>query len=318
MSDTVPGLEHLPPLQSGRSAKSRNPAIADRRDAPLVPAAKAPGQPVRSCDERERLFAEHWVVHRNATQAYKHGYNPDASYEGARSMGHEVFHRPQVQAEIAALLDAQRNNSAAVADVGWLLRRFVDIATADPRELIGLKVGCCRYCHGDGNLYQWREREYLEALDKAEHEAANLPTMLGRQVRFPDVAGGFGFNATKPPNPDCPECHGEGLERFVPRDTDLLSDQALLLYGGVKAKRDGYEIIIADQQKALEMAGRIMGAFTDRVQVDGTVKSLIAVADLAKMDPQEASRKYQDFIRGRLAANRPDPRTKAGVYVDDV
>jgi collagenase-like PrtC family protease len=76
----------------------------------------------------------------------------------------------------------------------------------------------------------------------------------------------------------------------------------------VKAKRDGYEIIIADQQKALEMVGKIMGAFTDNVRVEGTVKSLIAVADLAKMDPQEASRKYQEFIRGKLAANRADPR----------
>lgn len=296
-----------------------NPAVIDRPDKPLVPGAKSPGH--RSCDERERQFAEHWIVHRNATQAYKAAYNPEASLDGARRMGHEVFHRAQVQAEIAALQEKQRDQSAAVANVSWLLRRYVDIATADPRELIGLRVGCCRYCYGEGHGFQWREGEYLEKLAKAEREVAKRQRAKAKagvarfsgpdpdDVDFPDVAGGFGFNATYPPYPDCPQCHGEGLERFVPRDTDQLSDQALLLYGGVKAKRDGYEIIIADQGKALEMVGKILGAFTDKVDLTANVKGLLAVADLAKMDPQEASKKYQDFVAGRLAANAGDPRT---------
>ena len=279
-------------------------ALSDPTGTPSVPSARR-----GSCDERQQLFAEHWLVYRNATQAYKHAYNPNASYEVARTRGTEVFRLPAVQAEIAALQEAARNNSPAVASVDWLLRRLVDIGTADPRELIGLKVGCCRYCHGDGNLYQWREREYWEAVEKAERDVRLAPPSLKGEIRMPDLAGGFGFNATKPPNPDCPQCHGEGLERFVPRDTDNLSDQALLLYGGVKVKRDGYEIVLADQGKALELAGRIMGAFNDKLDVSHKVKGLLAVADLAKMDPQEASRKYQDFIRGSLAVNGGDPRT---------
>lgn len=279
-------------------------ALIDQPSSPTVPAARQ-----GSCDAKQKAFAEHWVVYRNATQAYKHAYNRDASYEVARTRGPEIFHLPAVQAEIAALQEAARNSSPAVASVGWLLRRLVDIGTADPRELIGLKVGCCRYCHGDGHGYQWREREYWEAVEKAERDARLAPPSLRDQVLMPDIGGGFGFNATHPPDPDCPQCHGEGLERFVPRDTDNLSDQALLLYGGVKVKRDGYEIVLADQGKALELAGRIMGAFNDKLDVSHKVKGLLAVADLAKMDPQEASRKYQDFIRGNLAVNAGDPRT---------
>lgn len=307
MSAPVPGLEHLPPLQTGRSAKSKNPP-------PKVPAAHR-----GSCDARQKQFAEHWVVYRNQTQAYKHAYNPDASYDVARTEGYRIFHLPAVQAEIEALQETARQQSPAVASVGWLLRRLVDIGTADPRELIGLKVGCCRYCHGEGNGYQWREREYWEAVERADRDAAILVAMgpalrktRGKpepcDVLYPDIAGGFGFNATHPPHPDCPQCHGEGVERFVPRDTDRLSDQALLLYGGVKVKRDGYEIVMADQQKALELAGRIMGAFNDKLDISAKVQKLVAVADLAKMDPQEASRKYQDFIRGNLAVNAGDPR----------
>lgn len=295
-----------------------NPAVLDRPDAPLLPVAASGA--AREATAKERLFAEHWVQYRNQAQAYKHAYGSgECTLETARAAGHEVFHRPAVQAEIAALLETARQQSPAVASVGWLLRRLVDIATADPRELIGLKVGCCRYCHGEGGQYQWREREYWELVERADREAAILASMgpvlrkaRGKpepgDVQYPDIAGGFGFNATKPPNPDCAQCHGEGVERFVPRDTDRLSDQALLLYGGVKVKRDGYEIIIADQQKALELAGRIMGAFNDKLDVTANVKGLLAVADLAKMDPQEASRRYQEFIRGKLAVNAPDPR----------
>lgn len=279
-------------------------ALIDPAGTPLVPHARR-----GSCDAKQLAFAEHWIVYRNATQAYKHAYNRDASYDVARTRGAEVFNLPAVQAEIAALQEAARNTSPAVASVGWLLRRLVDIGTADPRELIGLKVGCCRYCHGDDHGYQWREREYWEAVEKAERDVRLAPPSLRGEIRMPDIAGGFGFNATHPPDPDCPQCHGEGLERFVPRDTDRLSDQALLLYGGVKVKRDGYEIVLADQGKALELAGRIMGAFTDKVDLTANVKGLLAVADLAKMDPQEASRKYQDFIRGKLAVNAGDPRT---------
>ena len=285
-----------------------NPAVIDRPDAPLQPVAASGA--TREATAKERQFAEHWVQYRNQAQAYKHAYGSGScTFETARAAGHEIFHRPAVQAEIAALLETARQQSPAVASVGWLLRRLVDIATADPRELIGLKVGCCRYCHGDGNAYQWREREYWEAVEKAERDVRLAPPSLRAEIRMPDFAGGFGFNATTPPNPDCPQCHGEGLERFVPRDTDNLSDQALLLYGGVKVKRDGYEIVLADQGKALELAGRIMGAFNDKLDVTANVKGLLAVADLAKMDPQEASRRYQDFIRGKLAVNAGDPRT---------
>lgn len=296
-----------------------NPAIIDRPDKPLVPKAYAPGT-VRSATAQEKLFAEHWAEHRNATQAYKHAYSRTCTYATAQTNGSEIFNKPAVQNEIAAVLEAQRNASAPVANVGWLLRRYVAIATADPRELIGLKVGACRFCHGDDHAYQWREREYLEAVGKADKEYAKRSKAQTRggvarasagepdEVEYPDVGGGFGYNATHPPHPDCPQCHGEGVERFVPRDTDNLSDQALLLYGGVKAKRDGYEIIIADQGKAHEAIGRILGAFNDKLDVSGTVKQLVAVADLAKMDPQEASKRYQDFIAGRLAVNAPDKR----------
>jgi phage terminase small subunit len=270
--------------------------------APVISPPDAPPQKVNWRNEltaKQVAFVEHWVRYRNATQAYGHAYDAqNSSYDTRRVEGQRLLADPRIE---AAIRECQREGTKETgADVGWLLRRFVDIATADPRELIGLKVGCCRYCHGHDFGYQWREREYIEALAEAERQQRLLPEA---QVPLPDPAGGFGFNATYPPNPDCPQCHGEGLERMVPRDTDTLSDSALLLYGGVKVKKDGgYEIIIADRAKAAELAGRIMGAFTDNLRVKGLVGHLHAVQDLRNLSPQDAAKAYQQFI-GQIAAN---------------
>ena len=245
-------------------------------------------------------FVEHFLRYRNATQAYKYAAG-DCAYSTAAAEGAKLLRDDRVQEAIR--VGAKEAFKGTSASVGWLLQRFLDVATADPRELIGLKVGCCRYCHGDGHGYQWREREYLEALDEAERQYRLAPPSLRAEVRMPDIAGGLGFNATKPPHPDCPQCHGEGVERFVPRDTDNLSDQALLLFGGVKVKQGGgYEIIIADRQKALENVGRIMGAFTDKVQHSGAIGALVAVDDLRKADPVAAAKAYREMISGNLTA----------------
>lgn len=270
---------------------------------PISPPTKATEDWAVGLTDKQRAFVEHYAHYRNATQAYTAAFDTQGTYMTRAKGGRELLDKPHIRAAIKACQRATITETGA--SVGWLLERFLDIATADVRELIGLQIGCCRYCHGDGHLYQWREREYMEALAKAEQEAQAMAGKNGEaaNVPLPDPAGGFAFNATHAPHPDCPQCHGEGVERFVPRDTDKLSDQALLLYGGVKVKSDGgYEIVIADRTKALELAGRIMGAFTDKVKISGAVAHMHAAADLKNVDPQEAAKTYREFIGQHLTA----------------
>lgn len=269
-------------------------------DALNLPApTRHPDAPLTAIQTR---FVEHFLRYRNATQAYKFASdNPDCAYGTAAAEGGRLLRDGRVQEAIR--VGAKEAFADTATSVGWLLQRFLDVATADPRELIGLKVGCCRYCHGEGFGYQWREREYLEALQDAERAHRIARPSEKAEVRFPDVAGGFGFNATLAPVDDCPQCHGEGVERFVPRDTDRLSDQALLLFGGVKVRPNGgYEIVIADRQKALENVGRIMGAFNDKVVHSGAIGALVAVDDLRKADPIAAAKAYREMIAGNLSA----------------
>lgn len=249
---------------------------------------------------KQEAFCLAYASHRNGVRAYRAAYDVRSDTKDAtcHQGAHKLLRDPKIMARIDDLAaQAAKAPDGEVYDASWCRARWADIAKADPRELIGLRVGCCRYCHGDGHGYQWKQREYLEALANAERAARKDPS-----VQLPDIAGGFGFNQTKAPDPDCPECHGEGVERFVPRDTNNLSPQALLLYGGVKVKRDGYEIIIADRTKALENVTRMAGGYKDNVRLDGSIETMSRVVKLEATDPAEASRLYQELMRSPAVA----------------
>lgn len=260
-----------------------------------------PDTPADPLTYEETVFALHWARFRNAPAAAREAWGPMKTPAATERARHALG-----DARIQAVI--RQVNQIALEEAGvsvaWLLQRFMDIATADPRELIALRVGCCRRCWGDGHRYQWREIEYAEALDRAEAAHAEAMRQGKRSdVQLPDIAGGFGYDATREPHPDCPMCHGEGQERIVARDTERLSPEAALLYGGVKTRQSGgYEIVMADRMKALEMVGKIMGAFTDNLNVDANVKTIAAVADLRSVDAQTASRAYQDMIAKGLTA----------------
>lgn len=243
---------------------------------------------------KQEAFCKAYVTDRNGVRAYRAAYHvrPDTKDATCQRAATTLLRDPRITARIDELAnEAAREPGGAVYDAAWCLRQWASIAQADPRELIGLRVGCCRFCWGAGYKYQWREREYCEALDAAERAARKDP-----DTPLPDPSGGLDFNTTRDPNPACPECHGEGLERVVPRDTSKLSPGALLLYGGVKAKRDGYEIVIADRTAALANVTRMAGGFKDNVRLDGSLETMSRIVKLEATDPKEAARMYQELM----------------------
>lgn len=79
-----------------------------------------------------------------------------------------------------------------------------------------------------------------------------------------DEGGGVGFNATRDPHPDCPECFGEGVGRAIAKDTRQLSPGAKALYAGVKVTKEGLEIKMHDKMAALSKIGQHLGMFVER------------------------------------------------------
>lgn len=201
---------------------------------------------------------------------------------------HKLSNRNEVATKILDYQNARRSvaEGSTFFNVKALAERYVAIALADPNELIGVKVGACRHCWSAGGAYHWKEREYYDAVVKWEAQGMKGPA--------PDPAGGLDYRFSAPPNPKCEECEGEGLERVVPCDTTKLSPGAKALYRGVQQTKDGLKIKFADQDKALDQIGRMLGAFDDKLRVELDAK--IASYKLTSTDPAEAAAAYNRLL----------------------
>lgn len=159
--------------------------------------------------------------------------------------------------EIIALIQERRTELAAKAglDPAWVLRKLKAIASADHRKFSQTRIGCCRHCYGIDHEYQWTKGEFSRAQRDAEADDKSGPEFLG----------GLGYDKKLPPLEDCPECAGEGETRVVMFDTRSLDDETATAYLGTKKTKDGLEQMKADKVKALEMIGRHLGMWNDKM-----------------------------------------------------
>lgn len=219
---------------------------------------------------KQEAFVREYLVDLNATAAYKRaGYT--AKGNSAEVNAARLLRNAQVADAIEKAQNKRSDRTQITADK--VLERWWQIATADPNDLIQFRRTCCRHCHGEGHAFQWRDaEEFAEALAAAQKaEAKDLP----------DDDGGFGYDSKLDPHLDCPKCDGEGRADIHGLDTRKLSGGARLLYAGAKLTRDGFEIKMQDQGKALEQVARHLGMFTDKVEHSGSMSLTIAPEDAA-------------------------------------
>ena len=223
-------------------------------------------------------FCREILVDFNATQAAIRAgyYRTTAKQQGSRLLTY---------ADIQTRLGELREVVAEKLDIeaAEVFRRWWHTATADPNELTQHRIGACRYCHGAGHAYQWKtQREYDEAraqwVAKTPAEGASPDILAAHSIQQPKMDGGLGYRLTNDPVPDCPECYGLGVPYVWMADTRRISEQARLLYNGVKETKNGIEILMADRQKALELVARNLGMLKDVGVADITG----ALADLVR------------------------------------
>lgn len=204
---------------------------------------------------KEELFVAEYLVSLNASDAFrKAGYSP----KGANVEAKKTLTKPHIAAEIARCLNDRYKRLEIDADA--LLKRAETILTADPRELTGLHVGACRYCYGNDHHFQWKTRREWEAACLTAEEA-------GRP--HPGCEGGQGYNITKRPKHDCPECNGLGSRYVWLADTRDLSPQAQMLFEGVKQTKGGPEIIQASKAEAFKLLANHLGLMTRKHEIGG-------------------------------------------------
>lgn len=243
--------------------------------------------------EPEELFLQLWSQSRDRIESWRAAF-PDRDHR-RRPVSEriaELLKRPEVRArwEELELKRAERLGFSRESAIRMLL----DVWHADVNEVVSLRRGCCRHCHGADHRYQWTEVEYADALAKA---AANKPEPLPP----PDIAGGFGFDHAQDPHPDCPQCQGDGDARLVMRDTTQLSEEGRRLYLGVRERKGGLEVVIADRQKALELACRLAGFLGGGIEqlMGAAFAGVMRAQELKDLDPEAAARAYQSMLTGR-------------------
>lgn len=204
---------------------------------------------------RQERFIEEYLVDLNAKQAaIRAGYSPN----GAEVTASKLLTLAKVQAAVAEGRKALSARTEINQEL--VLKRWLQIATANPNDLIQFRRVCCRHCFGQGHEYQW--------VDEAEYERA-IHNATINDLEPPEDTGGYGFDPTIRPHPKCPKCHGEGHGEVHANDTRDLTGGALALYAGVKQTKEGFEIKMHDQAKALENIARHLGMFNDKLTLKG-------------------------------------------------
>lgn len=134
-------------------------------------------------------------------------------------------------------------------------REITDLAKADPRDLFEYRRGACRYCYGDGFMYQRTPQEYRDAF--AEYQALRGQTDPAG-LHF-DHKGGVGFNPNREPHPGCPECFGHGEGYTYIKDSRTVPKAAARLIAGIEETKYGVKVRTRSQDGAVELAARMHG-----------------------------------------------------------
>lgn len=214
---------------------------------------------------KQAQFVREYLIDLNATQAAKRAGYSDAT---AYSQGQRLLKDAEVAASLEIAMAKRAGRTEITADN--VLRELWAIGQANPNELIAFRRGCCRYCFGKDHRHQETqgERERRHTTWVENRDAAPDPLKSTKFAVFDDL-GGIGFNALSEPNPDCPECFGEGIGEAVAKDTRKLSPTALSLYAGVKVTKDGLEVKMHDKVAALTKVGQHLGMFTEKHEIAG-------------------------------------------------
>lgn len=232
-------------------------------------------------NQREK-FAQECAAGRSQREAYLSAYPKAVKWkEGvAASRASDLARLPDVRARIAALrakvvdefVITQAQAKEAVLRDAW------EVLNSDTSDLITHRRLNCRYCHGVGHAYRWRdEAEFWGALaiaSKAQDAWDNTPEDRRRGARpeLPTEEGGYGFRRLAPPAADCPQCEGEGHGDVTLADVRTLSGPARRLYNGVKVKKDGsVEVLTRNKEAARELLGRYAGVVVDTLKHTGAI-----------------------------------------------
>lgn len=252
---------------------------------------------LRDLSGRQALFVREYLVDMNGTQAaIRAGFSPNCAGVTAS----QLLKTHKIRAALNAL-QAERIARLDI-DADELVKHWHGLLRANQNSITQYRRVPCRHCWGKNFGYQYTPGEFQRAtVAWAEKRAKMLERSKG-EVDIGEFAGvdGDWYYKLRDPNPECPECFGDGVgETFIP-DTRNLSGADLALYAGVKETREGIEVKTHSQERAAEYLGRVLGVFVEKdVEVNVGV---VSGADLARIYEERmrlARERQQDVLAER-------------------
>lgn len=227
------------------------------------------------------LFIGEYLVDFNATKAIIR-----AGYVGKHAgvAGYAMLKNTQVAAEIESSINKIKQSQKV--SVEMVINDALAVLNADPRDLVTLRQGACRYCHGRDHLCQYTDGEQNRR--RKQYQATEDWTIQGLPF---DNEGGVGYDATAEPHPDCPECAGVGIERITMKDAMQLSPDAVKLLAGWKQTKNGLEVIMRSKDAARDTLAKYQGMYKEpgsAVNVNVTVNG--ALANMTDEDLEKIAR----------------------------
>lgn len=242
--------------------------------------------------QRVYRFVEEYAKDRNGTQAaIRAGYSPASAEQQACALLSDPRVRELVEAEISRISQIVEFEAADV------LREWVLLATADPAKIAKIRQVNCRHCWGTNHEHQWSAREYARACDAAAAyvDGKGVP----RPKPPPDCSGGFGWVRNAPPNPECPECRGEGEFDTLFANMDALGPAERKLIAAVERTKDGVKIKMRDQDAAVQNIAKYLGLLVEKRELTGKNGAPLGVAVIPVAlpdDPQALGALYSQIV----------------------
>lgn len=233
-------------------------------------------------DKREK-FVQELITGKSQREAYRSAYPKSKNWaeSAVDTQASILFKNSKVLERYNDLHDRliKEAEDECIISAKDVLRQLVDIVRTDTNEIVELRRCCCRYCWGLDHKYQFTPDEMRKAQErhaekekKAKKNSEEIPPF--------DYQGGDKYDQNKAINPKCPECFGQGIEIAFFHDTRNLSSAAKTLYAGLKTTKEGIEVKMQSKDKMIELLGRHLGMFKDKIEVDANINNLNPYAGL--------------------------------------
>lgn len=238
---------------------------------PKLKVAQATPSAEKKLTDREARFVAEYCIDLNVQRAaLVAGFSETMARTKCYLWVSDSKLKPNVHAAIKRALDEVSKRTEI--DQDRIRGELWNMATADPNSLVEYHRNACRFCYGTNHKYQYTPNEMEQA--RLEHgvyllQAAANGIKLSAEERQFNPKGGLGFDPRKRPNPDCPECFGQGEGHMFVKDTRDLTPQSKALYAGVERGKDGLKMKMHDKAGALQLLMRHAGMLNDKIKLQG-------------------------------------------------